>query len=75
MRAHWFNSGVSPSAFEWKGGETLNPATGLLLEVVIGEPNFKSIWWLESAIRAAKSVARVKLPAGSQPTSRRNHSC
>jgi endonuclease G len=37
----------------------------MLTEAIIGEPNFKSIWWLELALQAARSVARVKLPAGS----------
>lgn len=44
---------------------TVHRDTGMLVEAIIGEPNFKAIWWLERALTAARSVARVKLPGGS----------
>jgi endonuclease G len=57
MKAQWVSTGVGPG-FEWN-------EQGATLEAVIGEPNFKAIWWLESAVRAARSVARVVLQGGS----------
>jgi len=65
MKAHWINTGVSLSGFEWVGGETLHRDTGAFYEDTFREPNFKSIWWLEKSLNAAKIVARVKSPAGS----------
>ncbi len=65
MKAHWVNQGSSQAGFVWQGGETINPQTGNLVEAVIGDPNFKSIWWLELALKASRSVMRVKLAAGS----------
>jgi endonuclease G len=65
MKAHWILSGASPSGFPWTGGATVRADTRAPVEAVIGEPNFKSIWWLELALAAARSVARVKLAAGS----------
>jgi len=65
MNPHWIDSGARPKGFEWTGGKTLDSNTGRLVEAVIGEPNFRNIWWLEEALKAAQSVARVRLPAGS----------
>ncbi|MEN8174154.1 MAG: serine protease [Pseudomonadota bacterium] len=65
MKVNWIISGSSPAGFSWSGGETVRPDTRMLAEAIIGDPNFKAIWWLESAIHAARSVARVKLAAGS----------
>lgn len=65
MKPHWIFSGTSPGGFQWTGGATVRADTRMPVEAVIGEPNFKSIWWLELALEAAHSVARVKLPAGS----------
>ncbi|MDH3694418.1 MAG: serine protease [Gammaproteobacteria bacterium] len=65
MKAHWVNNGTSTAGFGWQGGETVNPQTDTRVEAVLGEPNFKSIWWLELALDAARSVGRVKLPNGS----------
>lgn len=65
MKSQWVNKGASEEGFEWTGGATVERGTGFPLEAVIGEPNFKEIWWLESAFKAARSVARVKLPSGS----------
>lgn len=65
MKVHWVMSGMSSRGIDWAGGDTIDRTTGDLLEVLIDEPNFKNIWWLEKAIAAAKSVARVKLPGGS----------
>lgn len=65
MKAHWVTTGTSTTGFEWAGGDTVRPDSGMLVEALIGEPNFKEIWWLELALRAARSVTRVKLPAGS----------
>ena len=64
MKSHWIISGTSPEGFVWHGGETVHPNTGTLVEAVIGEPNFKALWWLNEALEASKSVARVKLPGG-----------
>ena len=66
MQPHWVNSGTSSGGFDWLGGETVNtlPNSPTLVEAPIGEPNFKSIWWLEEALTAAKRVMRVKLPGG-----------
>lgn len=57
--------GSSPQGFAWHGGETVDRATGTLVEAVIGDPNFKYTWWLDLALKAANSVARVKLSNGS----------
>ena len=65
MKSHWIMSGASPEGFVWNGGETVHRDTGALVEAVIGEPNFKALWWLRAALEASKSVARVKLPGGS----------
>ena len=65
MKTHWIMSGASPEGFVWNGGETVHRDTGELVEAVIGEPNFKALWWLRAALEASKSVARVKLPGGS----------
>jgi V8-like Glu-specific endopeptidase len=43
----------------------VDPRTGNLVEAVIGDPNFKSIWWLELALEASRRVVRVRMPAGS----------
>ncbi len=65
MKPHWINNGTSTEGFQWIGGETVEPSTGHLVEALLGEPNFKSIWWLEVALDAARRVMRVKLAAGS----------
>lgn len=65
MKSHWITSGASPTGFSWTGGQTVHRDTGLLIEAIIGEPNFKELWWLAIALEASKRVARVKLPAGS----------
>lgn len=65
MKSHWIISGTSPTGFSWKGGQTVHRDTGTLVEAVLGEPNFKALWWLETALNASKRVARVKLPSGS----------
>ena len=65
MKSHWIMSGTSPDGFQWSGGKTVRADTRMPVEAVLGEPNFKSVWWLESALEAARSVARVKLAAGS----------
>ena len=65
MKSHWIMSGASPEGFAWDGGETVHRDTGTLVEAVIGEPNFKKLWWLSEALRVSRSVARVKLPGGS----------
>ncbi len=65
MKSHWVATGAAPSGFDWDGGEGVSFNTGGLAEAILGEPNFKAIWWLDSAVEAAKSVARVKLAAGS----------
>ena len=64
MKSHWIISGASPEGFTWDGGETAYRDTGTLVEAVIGEPNFKALWWLNAALDASKCVARVKLPGG-----------
>lgn len=65
MRPHWINSGADVGGFKWEGGDTIDSDTGMVMEAIIDVENFKSIWWLEKALEAAKHVARVKLPAGS----------
>jgi endonuclease G len=65
MNVHWIISGASPKGFKWHGGPTVNRDCGLLVEAIIGEPNFTHIWWMEKAIQASRHVARVKLPNGS----------
>ncbi len=57
-------SGVSGDGFQWTKDDRNRVAEGMRLEAVIGPPNFKEIWWLESALKAARSVARVKMPNG-----------
>lgn len=56
---------MDPAGFDWKGGTTVDTHTGMLVEAVIGPPNFKAIWWLQAAAKAAQHVARVKLSNGS----------
>lgn len=65
MDTSWLNSGNSLGGFEWQGGDTVAPGTERRVEAIIGPQNFKQIWWLEQAIKAARSVARVKLASGS----------
>lgn len=65
MKAHWVNNGISAAGFDWQGGHTVDPRTGTLVEAVIGDENFKAIWWLELALEAARHVMRIKLSAGS----------
>lgn len=65
MDAQLVSTGMSSQGFKWTGGDTVDRQTGGLLEVVLGPPNFKSIWWLERAVETARHVARVKLPNGS----------
>ena len=65
MKSHWVISGTSPVGFKWSGGDAVSRVTGGLTEFVVGEPNFKHIWWLEEALKAARKIARVKLPNGS----------
>ncbi len=64
MKAHWVMSGTSPEEFIWKGGDLIHSEMPIRLEAVIGASNFKEIWWLEAALKAARCVARVKLAAG-----------
>lgn len=64
MKSHWILSGATPEGFTWNGGDTVNRDTGTLAEAVIGEPNFKQLWWLRAALQASRSVARVRLPSG-----------
>ena len=64
MKSHWIISGTSPEGFTWNGENPVHPDTGTLVEAVIGEPNFKALWWLNEALKASKPVARVKLPGG-----------
>ena len=65
MNSHWMTSGTSNRGFNWLGGETVSSDTGLSLEAVLGDPNFKHIWWLEEALKAARKIARIKMPNGS----------
>jgi len=65
MNSMWVISGVSPTGFEWKGGNTINVSTGGLYEYVVGHPNFKNVWWLEKAIEASKRVCRIRMANGS----------
>ena len=58
MKTQWVRTGSSPHGFTWKGSASLTPY------VVIGEPNFKQIWWMEKALNAARHVARIRCPAG-----------
>ena len=64
MKFHWIDSGYSGDGFDWTGSDTID-RNGRALESVIDAPNFKKIWWLESALDAARHVCRVKLPMGS----------
>ena len=65
MKTHWLISGASAGGFDWTGGDTIHRDTGAPLEVTIGDPNYKAIWWLESALAASRSVARIKFANGS----------
>jgi V8-like Glu-specific endopeptidase len=65
MKANWVNNGTSPGGFTWASGGDFNPTTGDKVEVTLGEPNYKAIWWLELAVKSARSVARVKMSNGS----------
>lgn len=65
MNVRWLYLGADPKGFEWKGGDTVHRDTGQPFEALIGEPNFKSIWWLEEALAASRRVARVRMLSGS----------
>ena len=62
MKTNWLINHGPPGGFAWRAATEVPDRR---LEAVIDEPNFKSIWWLEKAITLARSVARVRLPAGS----------
>jgi len=64
MKSHWVMSGASNDGFVWADDAAERAAGGMRFEAVLGPPNFKEIWWLESALHAARSVARVKLSNG-----------
>jgi hypothetical protein len=64
MKIHWVISGSRPEGLDWTGGNTFHTDTRTLVDATIGEPNFKSIWWLDSTQQAARSVAWIKLPTG-----------
>lgn len=65
MDAHWVSSGLGPDGFNWETGAGINLTTGYLNEALISTPNYKSIWWLEEALAAARKICRIKLPNGS----------
>ena len=64
MKTHWLMSGVSGDGFTWMEETTEQTRRGMGFEAVLGPPNFKEIWWLECALQAARSVARVKMANG-----------
>lgn len=65
MKSHWIINNGPPGGFHWVAGPDVGDSSSIALEAVIDDPNFKAIWWLQRAIDAAKSVARVKLANGS----------
>ncbi len=65
MKLYWIDSGANVGGFKWTGGDTVDRANGALVESIIGDENFKRIWWLEKALAASKHIARVKLAGGS----------
>ncbi|MGI9256595.1 MAG: trypsin-like serine peptidase [Salinispira sp.] len=67
MDAHWINSGISGQGFLWNsnGEDTPYHQSATLTEAILDYENFKNIWWLESALAAAKKVCRIKFPNGS----------
>jgi len=65
MENFWIYSNMSIREFEWKGGATIDPNTNSPYEEIIGDPNFKQIWWLKMAIEAADKVARIAKPLSS----------
>ena len=64
MDTQWVMTGGSREGFDWSGGDTRADGNQIRVEAIIGEPNFKAIWWLDAALKASKSVARVKLANG-----------
>jgi len=65
-------TGMSEEGFNWGGGPTVTAtaaAVGLgRAEAVLGPPNFKAIWWLDLAVKSARSVCRVAFDLGGTAT-------
>lgn len=59
MDVFWLYDGFDKKKIAWKGGKAINPETGVLLEALIDDDNFKEIYWLEKALEAAKKVAKI----------------
>ncbi len=68
MNQDLIQNGLSDDGFEWQGGITITPTGpgggGGPAEAVLGPPNFKSIWWLDLAVRSARQVCRVAFDLG-----------
>ncbi|MCB0163831.1 MAG: trypsin-like peptidase domain-containing protein [Anaerolineae bacterium] len=60
MQLDKLNDEPQAQRFIWLGKEDLSE-TGDSARAIIGPPNFMHIWWLEKALSAARSVARVRL--------------
>ncbi len=54
--------------FTWQPTAVSRSAHESENEVVFDEPNFLNIWWLDKAINAARSVARIKFLSGGSAT-------
>lgn len=65
MKTHWIINNGPPGGFRWEADSDSDQSSSRALEAIIDDPNFKAIWWLQEATKAAKSVVRVKLTNGS----------
>jgi endonuclease G len=64
MRLDWIESGTSPEGFIWNVHQTPLRYDRTRVQAVIGDSNFIHIHLLEQALRAARHVARIRLPGG-----------
>ncbi len=65
MRYDWIESGTSPKGFIWNVQQMpVRSHNRRRVQAVIGEANFTHIYWLERALKAARHVARIRLPGG-----------
>ena len=65
MKTHWLINNGPPGGFRWEADPDSDHSSSRFLEAVVDDPNFKAVWWLQKAIEASNSIARVKLPNGS----------
>jgi endonuclease G len=60
MRADWVKNGASPNGIDWRGDKK----TARARKAIIGQDSTTRVWFLEQALAAARSVARIKVSGG-----------